>query len=36
MVQDFYETHIRNLDFDPNLQFGYRKRPELEPDSVKG
>lgn len=24
--------HIRELDFDPNLSFGYRKRTELEPD----
>jgi len=23
---------IRELDFNPNLQFGYRKRTELEPD----
>ncbi|MEM6379023.1 MAG: NAD(P)H-dependent oxidoreductase [Bacteroidota bacterium] len=23
---------ISNLDFNPNLQFGYRKRTELEPD----
>lgn len=26
------EINIRELDFNPNLQFGYRKRPELEPD----
>ena len=26
------EIRIRELDFDPNLQFGYRKRTELEPD----
>lgn len=26
------EIKIRELDFDPNLQFGYRKRTELEPD----
>ncbi|GAA0880677.1 NAD(P)H-dependent oxidoreductase [Algoriphagus jejuensis] len=26
------EINIRELDFNPNLQFGYRKRTELEPD----
>ncbi|NVK03445.1 MAG: NAD(P)H-dependent oxidoreductase [Flavobacteriia bacterium] len=26
------EIHIRDLDFNPNLGFGYRKRTELEPD----
>lgn len=26
------EIAIRDLDFNPNLQFGYRKRTELEPD----
>lgn len=26
---------IGNLDFNPNLQFGYRQRMELEPDLVK-
>jgi putative NADPH-quinone reductase len=26
------EIRIRELDFNPNLQFGYRKRTELEPD----
>lgn len=26
------EIRIRDLDFDPNLSFGYRKRTELEPD----
>lgn len=26
------EINIRELNFDPNLQFGYRKRTELEPD----
>ena len=26
------EIHIRTLDFNLNLQFGYRKRTELEPD----
>ena len=25
---------IREMSFDPNLQFGYRKRMELEPDLV--
>jgi putative NADPH-quinone reductase len=26
------EINIRELSFNPNLQFGYRKRTELEPD----
>ena len=26
------QINIRDLDFNPNLQFGYRKRTELEPD----
>ena len=26
------EINIRELNFNPNLQFGYRKRVELEPD----
>jgi len=26
---------INELDFNPNLQFGYRKRTELEPDLLK-
>lgn len=29
------EIVIRDLDFKPNLQFGYRKRTELEPDLIK-
>ncbi|QBJ86095.1 flavodoxin family protein [Chryseobacterium gleum] len=29
------EIVIQDLDFNPNLQFGYRKRMELEPDLVK-
>lgn len=29
------EINIRELDFNPNLQFGYRKRTELEPDLLK-
>ncbi|GGF35850.1 NAD(P)H-dependent oxidoreductase [Echinicola rosea] len=29
---DIKEIHIRDLDFNPNLEFGYRKRTELEPD----
>lgn len=29
------EIVIRDLDFNPNLQFGYRKRTELEPDLLK-
>ncbi|MGR3811363.1 NAD(P)H-dependent oxidoreductase [Jiulongibacter sp. NS-SX5] len=27
--------YIRNLDFNPNLKFGYRKRTDLEPDLLK-
>lgn len=29
------EIRIRNLDFNPNLRYGYRKRTELEPDLVE-
>lgn len=29
------EIIISDLNFNPNLQFGYRKRTELEPDLVK-
>ena len=29
------EIDIRSLDFNPNLEFGYRKRAELEPDLIK-
>ena len=29
------EINIRELDFNPNLQFGYRKQTELEPDLLK-
>jgi len=29
------EIRIRELDFNPNLAFGYRKRTELEPDLLK-
>ncbi len=29
------EINIRDLDFNPNLQFGYRKRTELEPDLLE-
>lgn len=29
------EISIRELEFNPNLQFGYRKRTELEPDLIK-
>lgn len=29
------QINIRDLDFNPNLQFGYRKRTELEPDLIK-
>jgi len=28
------EINIRDLDFNPNLQYGYRKRTELEPDLI--
>ena len=27
--------NIRNLDFNPNLEFGYREKTELEPDLIK-
>lgn len=29
------EINIRELRFNPNLEFGYRKRTELEPDLLK-
>ena len=29
------EIHIRELNFNPNLSFGYRKRTELEPDLIQ-
>jgi len=29
------EIRIRELAFNPNLQFGYRKRTELEPDLIE-
>ncbi len=29
---DIQEIIVRDLNFNPNLQFGYRKRTELEPD----
>lgn len=29
-----YELIIKDLIFNPNLQFGYRKRTELEPDLI--
>jgi putative NADPH-quinone reductase len=29
------EINISELDFNPNLQFGFRKRTELEPDLVE-
>lgn len=32
---EWKEIVIRNLNFNPNLQFGYRKRTELEPDLIK-
>ena len=28
------EINIRELEFNPNLEFGYRKRVELEPDLI--
>ncbi|MBM1104919.1 NAD(P)H-dependent oxidoreductase [Aurantibacter crassamenti] len=28
-------VNIRDLEFNPNLQYGYRKRTELEPDLVE-
>lgn len=31
---DVKEINIRELNFNPNLQFGYRKRTELEPDLI--
>lgn len=30
----FKEINIRELSFNPNLQYGYRKRTELEPDLI--
>ncbi|MEW6470549.1 MAG: NAD(P)H-dependent oxidoreductase, partial [Bacteroidota bacterium] len=32
---DVKEIIVRELDFNPNLQFGYRKRTELEPCLVE-
>lgn len=32
---EFKEIVIANLDFNPNLQFGYQKRTELEPDLLE-
>jgi len=29
------QINIRDLEFNPNLQFGYRKRTELEPDLIR-
>jgi len=29
------EIHVGELEFNPNLQFGYRKRTELEPDLLQ-
>ena len=29
------EINIRDLDFNPNLEYGYRKRTELEPDLLQ-
>lgn len=30
------QINIADLDFNPNLEFGYRKRKELEPDLFEG
>lgn len=32
---EIQEINIRELSFSPNLQFGYRKRTELEPDLLE-
>ncbi|WP_203257571.1 NAD(P)H-dependent oxidoreductase [Hyunsoonleella ulvae] len=32
---EIQEIKIADLDFNPNLQYGYRKRMELEPDLLK-
>jgi putative NADPH-quinone reductase len=32
---EFREIVVRDLQFNPNLQFGYRKRTELEPDLIR-
>ena len=32
---DIKEIVIRDLQFNPNLQFGYRKRTDLEPDLIE-
>ena len=32
---DVRETNLRDLHFNLNLEFGYRKFPELEPDIIK-
>ncbi len=32
---DVRELNIRELNFNPNLEFGYRKRTELEPDLIE-
>lgn len=32
---DVQEIVIRDLTFNPNLEFGYRKRTELEPDLIE-
>jgi putative NADPH-quinone reductase len=29
------QINIADLDFNPNLEFGYRKRTELEPDLLE-
>ncbi len=32
---NFQEIQIRDLDFNPNLAYGYQRRTELEPDLLK-
>jgi NAD(P)H dehydrogenase (quinone) len=32
---EVHEINIRELDFNPNLKFGYQKRTELEPDLLE-
>ncbi|MFT7900494.1 NAD(P)H-dependent oxidoreductase [Tenacibaculum ascidiaceicola] len=34
-IAEIQEINIRELNFNPNLQFGYRKRTELEPDLLE-
>ena len=32
---EVHQLHLMDLDFNPNLLYGYKKRTELEPDLVK-